>query len=121
MSCCNGTEFSDLKHTWTKSSSLVLDKWDPYPELQNPLNCYGANTPMPKENYSGCCGYDSYGAGGYSNGMNQGPPSANLLNYSKVMAGPYRMKKETFLTPCCQGTPYMGMNKTWGTQKPFTL
>lgn len=39
--CSNGI-------AWTKQADLVPSDWDPFPELQNPANCYGNNTPNKK-------------------------------------------------------------------------
>lgn len=120
----SGSDFSSLGKTWTKQSSLGGDLgWDPYPELQNPANCYGANT---QENYNG-----DQSCANYNNGMNMGRPSADFINYnlaksSTVMAGlraPMRGMtgpRESYQDTKNYGV-YSGLNKTWGAQKPFTL
>lgn len=45
----NPNDFSPMAKTWTKCSSLEINRnYDPFPELLDPKNCYGSN---PKENY----------------------------------------------------------------------
>ena len=67
MSCSCQTpkgSFASEQDTWTKQSSLSMQNWDPYPELQNPNNCYEKyKSAGSKERFiqsMHCCGTTPY-------------------------------------------------------------
>jgi hypothetical protein len=151
MSCGCGKlpkgTFSSQRDTWSTRSDLDMARWDPYPELQNPKNCYGTN--LPAEPYCNCsmkdCGLfliepnlldanyaplqhpvEPYcNAGGMSNcavyKVEQDKIDSNypLLQRSVIFqANPVR---ELYTSPCCRPTPYNNLDNTWGNQKPYNL
>lgn len=101
MSCgCNTPkgDFAPEKDTWTRVSSLNMQNWDPYPELQDPKRCY--------ENY--------YARSGTQASWN---PSMPNLTRSVVISS------ERFVQDmrCCGPTPYNNLNQTWAPQKNYSL
>lgn len=111
MSCNNSSEFSNIKNTWTRKSSLNMTGWDPYPELQGP-DCFGnrcQDMRMNKESF--CCG------GVY-------PQSSSTWNRSDI--GPHNtyaqaiQASENYI-PCCATFGYSQLMKTWKDQKDYTL
>lgn len=113
MSCGCGKlpkgTFSPQKDAWSCKSDLRMADWDPYPELQNPKNCYGTNV---TENYCGCALYKI-------------EPDKIDANYSplqqSVIVGGTRAVKEGYDMPCCRTTPYNNLKNTWSEQKPYNL
>lgn len=115
MSCGCGKlpkgTFSSQKNTWSCKSNLDMSNWDPYPELQDPRNCYGTNV---TENYCNCSMKDC--------GLYKVEPNRIDAHYSPLQrAVPVALSKENYSSLCCSPTPYNNLNKTWGAQKPYTL
>lgn len=109
---------------WTKKSDLGPSNWDPYPELQNPANCYGNNV----ENY--CCNSNAvYLREQNTVSVNSAPNLTRSIGIFSPMAAQMPLPargigtNEGFVQDmrCCGPTPYNNLNKTWGLQKPFTL
>lgn len=110
MSCGNlpsGT-FSPLRDTWSKKSDLHIGKWNPYPELQNPANCYGTNS---IENYYNDMNNETYRLEQVSVPGSHTPGITNSIRIENYEQG----------LNCCWTSPYTYLNKTWTAQKPFTL
>jgi len=86
MSCCNNTNFADLKQTWTGQSSLNIGNYDPLPELSSSVLRYGPNTNsgcnLSKENYNS--EYDAGNRGAFKDNQRIPPPFPNALNYSVI-------------------------------------
>lgn len=112
MSCGCGKlpkgTFSTQKDSWSCKSDLTMNNWDPYPELQNPKNCYGTNI----ENYSSCSNYKIE--------QNRIGGDYKPLQQSVITSGS-RMRENYINTKCCNPTPYNDLSVTWATQKPYTL
>ena len=115
MSCGCGIRntFSPQKDAWSCKSSLSMSNWDPYPELQNPKNCYGAN--VVTENYCGCGmkGGDPYR-------VQQNNIDSNYVPLQQSVVFSSTSVREGYDNLCCKPTPYDNLNKTWGSQKPYT-
>lgn len=117
MSCGCGKlpkgSFSSQKNSWSCKSDLNMANWDPYPELQNPKNCYGTNV----ENYCNCSMRDC--------GLYKIEPNKIDSNYvplqKSVVVGGTNVVKEGYDLPCCRPTPYNNLNNTWSVQKPYNL
>src|SRR5690606_19272590 len=119
---CNLGDFSNLNQTWSKSTSLTMNNYNPYPELTDKKNCYGNNdaqtTKNSKESY--CDGYSLLGGN---------KPFPDIFNYQLGMVNtgnmatlgmPTKPSKEHFDNACC-GNPYAKLKQTWDKQKKFTL
>ena len=102
MSCGCGT-FSSQKDTWSCKSDLKAANWDPYPELQNPKNCYGIKTVT--ENYRA------------QYKIEQNKIDANYSPLQKSVIFSTTPIKEGYSRP----TSYNILNDTWGQQKPYDL
>lgn len=115
MSCGCGKlpkgEFSPQRDTWSCKSTLGMADWDPYPELQNPKNCYGTNV---AENYSNGAPKNCMI---YKVEQNKIDSNYTPLQRSVLVQG----VKEGYNIPCCSPTPYNNLNQTWGAQKPYNL
>lgn len=103
MSCgCNNPRgsFAPEQDTWTRQSSLSMQNWDPYPDLQDPKNCY--------ENF-----------GNYAGANMRWDSFTPNLNRSVVISG----SREKFIQDmrCCGATPYNNLNQTWAPQKNYML
>ena len=103
--------FSSQKDSWSCKSNLDMSNWDPYPELQNPKNCYGTNV----ENYCNC---SNSSCGIFKVEQNNIDSNYAPLQRSVIFAGAGR---ENYSSPCCRPTPYDNLNQTWGPQKPYSL
>jgi hypothetical protein len=100
-------QFSGLKNTWSCKSDLTMNSWDPFPELQNPKNCYGTNT----ENYENCSLYKTE--------KNRVGGDYKPLQQSAITSG--TLLREAYSPLCCGPTPYNNLKQTWEKQKPYTL
>lgn len=102
--------FSSQKNTWSPQSSLRMANWDPYPELQNPKNLYGANT---VEKYCSSSNCDIYRI--------ESSPITNsstpILERSVIVAG--RSFRESYETGAKCGS-YMTVGNIWGEQKRYS-
>lgn len=134
MSCCGGNSFANLRQSWTPQASLNLGRWDPYPELQAPTDCYGT-----KENYTDCAGCAVYN--GMPKQINR-PVAPSLTNsirldnnrLSIVSPQQYRaemaarmngrvMEGYNNMPNCCTSDtmPYRFLNGTWDVQNRYSL
>ena len=104
--------FSPQRDVRSCKSNLDMGNWDPYPELQNPKNCYGNNV----ENYSNGASKDCMIYKVEPNKIDT--PYAPLQRSVIFNATPVR---ENYATPCCRPTPYNNLNQTWEEQKPYNL
>ena len=113
---CDNTEFSNLKNTWTRKTSLNMTGWDPYPELQGP-DCFGNRcfdqkmNEASKESYC-CAGINPWLASTYN--RSDIGPHANTIQ--TVM-----LQKEGFDLPCCFTDGYQNLRNTWKDQKRYSL
>lgn len=142
MSCgCGKGTFSSQRNTWSRQSDLGSASWDPYPELQNPKNCYGSNepycncsrglfkveqnrldanyVPLQQSVFTGgrVESYCNCSMGDYK--IDQTKSKFKPLQRSVVVGS--TMAREYYDTPCCRPTPYNNLDQTWGSQKPYNL
>lgn len=103
MSCCSGN-FSSRDQTWSKQSDLRPTKWEPFPELSTRDNYIGP----PEFFTSECAGFNSMN-NAYSSKYNLGP-HANM-----------RVVNEGYTSKVGNSTPYLGLGRTWNSQKPYSL
>lgn len=109
--------FAPEDQTWTRASSLSMQSWDPYPELQNPNNCYGnresyTGASMRRENFNYQVGNKQMDTGTNANWA----PFVPNLNRSIIVAENYGNN-----LPCCRTTPYNKLEQTWGAQQNYSL
>ena len=115
MSCgCRKGVFAPEKDTWSCKSSLEPANWDPYPELQNPKNCYGANTSAKVEGYDldNCAQYQLTPAPIANNG------SSHILQRAVITNA--RSVREAYGYPKPRQT-YSSVAASWSPQTPYTL
>jgi hypothetical protein len=107
MSC--GTKssgnFSSQKNTYSCKSDSTMSNWDPYPELQNPKNCYGSN-------YEPYCMSDACRGSAYKTSTNNLDSMASYapLQKSRVVSFEEKYCRD------CDPTPYDTLQNTWAVQ-----
>jgi len=114
MSCGTKTRgnFSSQQNTYSCKSDLTMANWDPYPELQNPKNCYGANY-EPYCPSDRCLSYKS--TPNNLDSMSSYAPlqKSRVVNFTPV-------SKEKYCNGC-DPNPYDTLGMTWNTQGPYSL
>jgi hypothetical protein len=121
MSCGCGKlpegTFSSQKDTWTRKSDLRMSSWDPYPELENPKNCYGTNV---SENYCNTnCGL--YKVEQNKIDTNYIPLQRSVIVGGTVLKNNVETYNQNNTVPWTRPTAYNNLKSTWGVQQPYTL
>lgn len=122
MSCgvgVNGT-FAPLNATWSQSSSLRMNDWDPYPELLPQNGCYG----QLNEGYcGGGCSNNACASYNTDVAAIQQRPGPNLTR--SVSIPPVRMRENFGSSQCCMftkapGAKYQNLGLSWAVQQMYT-
>lgn len=114
-----GGTFAPLDDTWSNSSSLQMNGWDPYPELLPQKGCYGQ-----LENYcGGGCSNNACASCNTDVAAIQQRPGPSLNR--SVSIPPVRMRENFGSSQCCQftkapGAKYQALGASWSVQQMYS-
>lgn len=120
--CSPKNNFSSLNGTWSKRSDLLMNDYNPYPELEG-TNCYA------RENFCASGSSSTCSSGNIGSKFSPYGPCAQYPSqtyaYSQTNPGTtaarYQVKfSENF---CCNSSPqgYNVLDKTWSQQRTYNL